>query len=642
MAQSQQPLIGKAMASKRSWKSNLYSCMPILEWLPQYEAKVNLVPDLAGAATLGCILMGQSLAHADLCKVNLINGPYSCMLPPLVYSLFGTCIHASVGTGGLVSLLTGEQLMNYGDDPEYRTRVGAVLTLLVGAFLFLMGICRLSFLVRFLSRPALSGFITASALLIIFSQIAPMLGLPAWAAKGGIVYIVTHHMNNLEYFNENTLVLSAIALAFLMNAKRLKKVKFLKFVSDFKELLLLAVSAIFTKWYNTKIEQQIVVVGSMPSGLPSFHIPSLAEDLKLVQELFPSAVLVALVVFLSSYAGAKKFAMKDGYQVVAFNELIALGMANLLGALNGSVPTQVGLSRMGIAHGAGVQSQLGANVFVGIIVAAITAIFSSYLYHVPKCVLNCIIVNGASHLTEFDQAEKLWKFAQMKEYNWKGRMDIVVWLSGFGFTLWFGAFKGIVIAVFISLSLILYQVVNPEVTRLGYKRSTDTPHHVRARKWVDRTHPEAVEEEGILVFRLEGPLFYANVDSVQEWLETQEVEYSEEKGHTFKGIILSAAAVPFIDTSAMSALGEMLKSYSERGILFFVANTFGQAGRLVSDNLEELEGKEVAATLRDQVGKSSSIDDYVELVKAHLSQKHRRQSLRRAGSFRSVVIENPA
>merc|ERR1712107_881619 len=94
--------------------------------------------------------------------------------------------------------------------------------------------------------------------------------------------------------------------------------------------------------------------------------------------------------------------MKAGYQVVAVNELLGLGMANALGALNGAVPTQIGLSRMGIAYSAGIRSQLGANVYVAVVVAAIMFLFSKFLYFVPRCVLNVIIVNGASHLTEFD------------------------------------------------------------------------------------------------------------------------------------------------------------------------------------------------------------------------------------------------
>lgn len=608
--------------------------MPLLEWLPGYPVSRALLPDIAGGATLGCILMGQSLAHASLCKVNLINGAYSCMLPPLAYAMFGTCVHGSVGTGGLVSLLTGEQLANYGPDIDERTRVGSILTLLVGVILALMGICQLAFLARFLSRPALSGFITASALLIICSQLSPMLGLPAWAAQGGIVQIVEHHISNLEWTSRPTLTLSVLALAFLMQAKRLKKVKVLHVLSDFKELILLGSAALFCCQFNASVtseDAKISVVGAMPAGLPSIAFPLRREDSALVRELLPSAALVALVVFISSFAGAKKFAMKDGYQVKAFNELLALGFANCLGAMSGAVPTQVGLSRMAIARECGVQTQLGSNVIVSLVVACIVRLFSSYLYDVPRCVLSAIIVNGASHLTEFDQVPHLWEFARNKRYNWKARLDIAVWFVGFFCTLYLGAFAGMLTAVATSLMLILYQVVNPEITTLGYLQDggdVNVP-----RKWVAEGRAGALQEMGILVFRLEGPIFYANAETLQEWLEEQEFLREEQGLEPVKGIIFSAQAVPFMDTTAIQALEEMVKAYNQRKILFFIANTFGQSGRLIEDRLESIASNPLPAALKPKMEKAATIDDFVQVIKDYSTHDSFRVPLGKSWAF---------
>ncbi|CAJ1439262.1 unnamed protein product [Effrenium voratum] len=615
---SADPLVGqKSKASRRGWGDVLLEQMPILYWLPRYPLE-NLKPDLAGAMTLGCILIGQSLAHANLCMVNLINGPYSCMLPPIVYALFGTCVHASVGTGGLVSLLTGEVMADRGN-LEQRTHDVAILTCLVGLLLALMGLLQLAFLVRFLSRPALSGFITASAILIMLSQVAPMLGLPNWASKGGIVNIIRHHITYLEYTDIATAILSAVALVFLLNAKKLKKVKALKFIGDFKELVLLALSTIFCNYYNPTVDEElhIKVVGHVPAGLPAFEFPvKSAADLQTAKELLPGAILVAFVVFLSSFAGAKKFAMKDGYQIRAFNELMALGFANMLGALTGSVPTQIGLSRMGIAHQAGVKSQLGANIVVGVVVCLGVLLFSSYIQHVPMCVLNAIIVNGASHLTEFDQAVELWKFATNKRYNWKTRGDMLTWIIGFCCTLYFGAFQGMLSAVFASLIIILYQVVNPDIVQLGF-REGDVMDAARPRKWMALDRKGAVKEPQILVFRLEGPLFYANVERLQEWVEEQEVEIGEEEGELI-GIVLSASAIPFMDTTAVQALSALIKTCSERGTLFCIANTFGQTGRIAADQLEPLLKESITDSfLRSQLQNCSSVDDFVRLIRAY-------------------------
>eukprot|EP00435_Cladocopium_sp_Y103_P006452 s666_g2.t1 len=624
----------------KTWRTVLEEQMPILVWLPRYP-KENLSADFAGAMTLGCILIGQSLAHANLCMVNLINGPYSCMLPPIVYAFFGTCVHASVGTGGLVSLLTGEVMADQGDLAERTQRV-AILTALVGNLPFggvimaLMGLLQLSFLVRFLSRPALSGFITASALLIILSQVAPMLGLPSWASKGGILNVLRHHIKYLEMMDPATTGLSVVAVIFLMNAKKLKKVRYLKFIGDFKELVLLAASAVFCDYYNPSVdaEFQIKIVGEMPAGLPSFVLPvQSAEDWKI--ELIPGAILVAFVVFLSSFAGAKKFAMQDGYQIRAFNELMGLGIANILGAFFGAVPTQIGLSRMGIAHQAGIRSQLGANILVGVVVCLGVVLFSRhslfsklittvylerYIEHVPMCVLNAIIVNGASHLTEFDQAKDLWAYATNERYNWKTRGDMLTWIIGFSCTLYFGAFQGclakmskycMLSAVFASLIIILYQVVNPDIVQLGF-RSSDHVEDDRARKWMALDREGATREPGILVLRLEGPLFYANVERLQEWeLELQEKE-------EIIGIVLSASAIPFMDTTAVQSLAALSKTCADRGTLFCIANTFGQTGRIAADQLEPiLEDAVKDPFLKSQIRNCSSVDDFILLIRKY-------------------------
>lgn len=607
--------------------------MPIVQWLPEYPWKENSAKDFAGGATLGCILVAQSLAHADLCKVALINGPYSCILPPIIYSLFGTCVHSSVGTGGLISLLTGEKLAAYGDLEE-RTHAGAIFTLLVGGMIALMGIFRLSFLVRFLSRPALSGFITASAILIIVSQLAPMLGLPKGKA-GGIGDILLHDPAFLKSFNLPTLVLSVLAYAFLSNAKRLKKLHWsLKLVGDFKELFILGCSAAFC--YKEGKRLNIEVVGSVPSGLPGVAWPLQSpSDFSLAKEMLPGAFLVALVTFLSSFAGAKKFAMQAGYQVVAMNELLALGFANISGAFCGAVPTQIGLSRMGIAYGAGVRSQLGANVYVAVVVAAVVQLFSAYLYFVPRCVLNAIIVNGASHLMEWSQMKWLWSLCR-KSPNDHVRMyyvDFTVWWVACLCTLRMGAFAGILVAVGASLLLIVYQVADPPLIPLGYVEDRG--------RWMNLwSHDEARERSGMAVFRIEGPLFYANIESVQEWLAELEVTRAAE-GDPLKAVILSAAAMPFVDTTAIQALKQTIENYHQRNISFLIANASGQPSRIFKQVLKDLLPATYGFTVEESLQyllqeEEKMLDSSPELEDTPLSQPSAKRTASMEGGPRPL------
>lgn len=552
--------------------------MPILEWLPEYSWTEYGLKDISGGITLGCILVAQSLAHADLCKVDLIHGPYSCILPPILYSIFGTCIHSSVGTGGLISLLTGEQLVNYGD-LQQRTHAGAIFTLLVGVVITLMGVFRLAFLVRFLSKPALSGFITASAILIMASQFKPMLGLPK-SDTGGIFAIAWFHPDELGDLRPATIAVSICAIAYLSVIKKLKTAHWtLRILGDFKELSALTFSAIVASRFASELG--VAVVGDVPAGLPGLTWPlNTKEDMALAKEMLPGAIMVALVTFLSSFAGAKKFAMQAGYQVIAINELLALGFANLGGAICGAVPTQIGLSRMGIAYSTGVMSQLGANVYVAVVVALVLKLFSAYLFFVPRCVLNVIILLGAQHLTEFQHMRWLLSLRQTRTRQRTYLVDFSVWWVAFLFTIIFGAFKGILGAVFVSLLMVLYQVADPPIARLGYCEG-------RGRWMSAKAHHEVRPRLGVVAFRLEGPLFYANVERLEEWLAEMEVA-STAAGQPVKAVILSAAAMPFVDTTALESMKQLLLSYTKRNIAFLVSNVSGQPQRILQHVLGDL------------------------------------------------------
>jgi len=500
------------------------------------------------------------------------------LAPPLFYAIFGTCVQASVGTGGLVALLTGEQLANFGN-LEQRTHAGAIFTLEVGLIIGAMGVFRLAFLVRFLSKPALSGFITASAILIMLSQVKPAIGLPK-NDVGGIMTICFLHPTELDDINVATVVLSFCCFAFLNVPKWLKssRSQVVKLMSEFKEVLLLVISALIAQRLSGPLG--IAVIGDVPRGFPSLAWPlHSSEDWELAQQLFPGAVMVALVTFLSSFAAARKFALKAGYQVIATNELLGLGAANVAGAFCGGVPTQVGLSRMGIASSMGVKNLLGANVFVAGTVAIILLALSPYIYFVPRCALNVIIIVGASSLTEFKQVIWLWSLRSTRTRQRTYVTDFLVWWVAFLFTLFLGALKGILGAVVVSLVLIVYQVADPPITTLGYCQCRNRWLNIKERR-------DTEQRPGILAVRPEGPLFYANIERLEEFLDEMEIAASA-ADEPLKAIILSFAAVSFLDTSALEALQIMIDAYSKRNIGLLVAHASGQPCQILKHALGE-------------------------------------------------------
>jgi MFS superfamily sulfate permease-like transporter len=596
-----EPLLAEKAKPHLSLRQLVGRWLPITVWLPAYEWKQNGLQDLFGSLTLGCILIAQSLAHADLCGVHLINGPYSCIVPPLLYAAFGTCIHASVGTGGLVSLLTGEQLKPVGDE-ETRTRAGAIFTAEVGVILTMMAVLRLSFLVRFLSRPALSGFVTGSALLIIRSQLVPALGMPERIEGVRAIF------SNLELANPGTVGISIAAFLFIRyvpkykkedvqelqerdqddsdtrQKKRLKRcfLKVLRPVGEFKELIALILTAAFCSCYAERLH--ITTVGTVPSGLPHPELPVVThEDVALAKELLPGAFLVAMVTFLSSFAGAKKFSMIDGYALDATSELLALGLANLGGSFYGAVPVQIGLSRLGISRSVGIQTQLGANVGVAAVISTALLALSPCLFYVPRCVLSCIILNAASHLTEFGEAKKLYRLVP----KWSKRKDFAVWLVAFLATIGLGALKGICFAVVVSLVILVYRVAEPPVHILGRVGEKD--------RWFSTSRTEARTVPGMLVVRVDGPLFYANAESIEETMSQMELDEGD-RGNPIRAVVFSASAVTFLDSTGLQVLESMISAHAKRGVPFLIANAIGKALSLIESEVKSMVKKSAAST----------------------------------------------
>ncbi|KAF4666755.1 hypothetical protein FOL46_002860 [Perkinsus olseni] len=327
----------------RQFRDFLEVWVPLIGVLKRYK-RSDADVDLKGGIILGLITISQSIAHANIAHVNLINGPYSCVWPVLIYALFGTSPHMSVGTGAMMALMTGEHVAHIPDLAE-RTAVGCQLALVTGVAMCVMAMMRLSFLVRFISRPALSGFVTGAAFVIVASLMKDFFGL--------------HQVPKGVNFFENMYFVGTC----------------------------------------------LGMIGVVPSGLPSFSLPPLTSGLPAV---IPSGIMVALMCYISSYAAAKKFAIADGYEIHAGTELGVMGLANLVGSVFGAFPVQGGLSRTSISHNIGVRTQVAGIVAALIAIGGLTFL-TSLMYWIPNATLAGIIISATPHLTDFSLARWLWR-----------------------------------------------------------------------------------------------------------------------------------------------------------------------------------------------------------------------------------------
>jgi len=551
------------LLQERGHRARAARLFPILQWLPAYEWHNNLPSDVASGVTIGCVLMAQSIAHAQLSGVSLVHGPYSCVVPPVMYMLLGTSRHGSVGTGGLVALLTGAEMARYETEAE-RTQAAMVLAFLVGIIMITMGSLRLASLVRFMSRPALSGFVTGSALLIVESQLPGALGYHGAKFLPLMWSIVTGE----KPVHMPTVALSVCILATLLSFKRLAKVlSVVKALTEFKEIIVMSLSTIFCLIFGASLG--IELIGALPTGLPMPTLPAMSQGL--INELLPGAFLLSLIVFISSYAAAKKIAMLEGYQIDPTSELLGLGIANAAGACVGAIPTQIGLSRTGIAYASGAKSQIGTGLVTASVIMLSLMLLTPLFYFMPRCVLNCVIIAAAKGLVDFD--EPLWLYNL--PVNWRDLKDLVVWAIAFVVTLFCGAFQGMLWATVLSMFLLVLEVTEPNLSVLALEED----------KWQSCTDLAGSQDGDFLVARVDGILFFANVERFQEQIESVMHARMRRKGETIKYVVLDFSCVPFLDATVVEVLREMVQAWQRQGTELRIANSHGRARRVLEKEL---------------------------------------------------------
>jgi len=543
--------------------------------------------DIAGGLTVGCVLMAQSVAHAELSGVSLIHGPYSCVVPPLIYMVLGSSHHGSVGTGGLVALVTGTEMARYGTREE-RTRAAIVLAMLVGIIMVLMGLLRLAALVRFMSRPALSGFITGSALLIVKSQLPGALGL----SSQRFLPMVAGIMDGSNKVHIPTLSMSIGILLVLVNFKRIAKaVPMLAKATEFKEILVMA--TVTSVCYFQGQALGIKAIGPMPSGLPTPSFPML--DLDMVRELLPGAFLLSLIIFISSFAAAKKIGMLEGYAIDPTSELLGLGFANAIGACCGAIPTQIGLSRTGIAYASGSKSQVGTGLVTSSVVALSLLYLTPLFFYMPKCALNCVIIAAAKSL--LDWQEPMWLYSL--PVNWRDHKDLCVWATAFLVTLGWGATQGMFSATALSLLLLVLEVTEPSLSVLARQDDSE--------RWGSCQDVSSYQDPSVLVARVDGILFYANIERFQEQIEGIIIDRS--RTAPVHSVILDFSCVPFVDSTVLQVLREMLGAWQRQDIACRIANAVGRTRKVLE--------KELAGHFEQNKFRMSVKEAYEELVAKH-------------------------
>lgn len=518
---------------------------PILQWLPGYK-KEWLSGDLSAGVTVGIMLIPQGMAYAMIAGLPPVFGLYAALVPQVIYAIMGTSRQLAVGPVAMDSLLVASGLgaLALSGIEEYIA-MAVFLALFMGVLQLAFGLLRMGFLVNFLSRPVISGFTSAAAIIIGLSQLKHLLGTDIESSNQVHILLA----NAAKTLGDTNLITLVIGIGAIILIKGLKKVN-----PRIPGALVAVVLGVFLVYILGLYNFGVRIVEDVPGGLPAFELPVL--ELDRIAQLFPIALTLALIAFMEAISVAKAVEEKRGENNVDANqEFVALGTSNIIGSLFQSYPTTGGFSRTAVNDQAGSNSGVAALVSSGIV--GLTLLFlTPVFYYLPNAVLASIIMVAVFGLIDVKYPAQLWK----------NRKDEFVLLAvTFLLTLGLGIKEGILLGVLLSLLLLVYRISKPHIAILGKIRGTGYFRNV------DRFTEDVEASEQFLILRFDGQLFFGNKDYFREQLRRQ----VGKKGKELQYIILNAEAINYIDSTAVFMLRALVQELKNDGIRFVIAGAIG-------------------------------------------------------------------
>ncbi|MCH8550356.1 MAG: solute carrier family 26 protein [Natronospirillum sp.] len=518
--------------------------IPALTWLPGYQRQ-DLRGDLVAGITVAMMLIPQAMSYAMLAGLPPYVGLYASVIPLIIYALFGTSRQLAVGPVAMVALLVASGVGALAEvGSAHYIALAVLLALMVGVIQFGMGIFRLGFLTNFLSHPVISGFTSAAALIIGFSQLQHLIGLSLPRTEN-IAVLAWAAATQWADINIATLSIGLGGVAGLLLLKRLNPL--------LPGAMIVVVIATLAVWLLGLDEHHGVhIVGSVPAGFPELSAPSVnTADM---MDLLPIAITIAFIGFVESIAVAKKIAAEKRYDVDPNRELVGLGLANIGAAFFKAMPVTGGFSRTAVNRNAGANTGL-ASIITAVLIGLALLLATPLFYYIPTAALAAVIMVAVAGLIDTHEVKHLW---QVK------RDDLTMLGIAFFATLILGVKVGIFVAVGASMVWFVVRTTRPHYAILGRVPGT------RVYRNLKRV-PDAETTPGVLAIRFDAQFYYGNVSFLKETIRAAE----QQMNTPLQAVVLDASSINQLDSSADTALHELLDDYRRRGVDLFVANVKG-------------------------------------------------------------------
>ncbi len=514
----------------------LHRWLPALELVRTYQ-RSWFVKDLVAGFALTAILVPVGMGYAEAAGLPAIYGLYATIVPLVAYALFGPSRILVLGPdSALVGIIAATILPLAAGNPDRLVALAGLLAMLTGALCILAGLARFGFVTDLLSKPIRYGYLNGIALTVLVGQLPKIFG---FSVSGGNLIQET---KNLVYgilngqTNETALVIGLACLLVILGFKR--------WAPNIPAILIaVSCATIAAVWFNLAAQAGLEVVGPLPQGLPAFQFPIVSLDE--FGTLFVSALAIALVAFADMSVLSRTFALRGGYKVDRNQELIALGVANVAAGLFQGFSISSSASRTPVAESAGAKSQLTA--LVGAACIALLLIFAPMLLqNLPNAALGAVVISACFSLVEIPAVLRLYRM-RCGEFV----LSIVCFL---GVAL-IGVIQGIFMAVGLALLDFIWRAWRPYDAVLGRVDGLKGYHDIKR-------HPEAKQIPGLVLFRWDAPLFFANAEIFHEHV----LQAIAEAPTRTKWVVVAAEPVTDIDITAADALTALDEALHAEGM----------------------------------------------------------------------------
>jgi len=549
------------MTSPRTSPASWSTLTPGLRELLNYQ-RSWLRGDVLAGVTVAAYLVPQVMAYATVAGLPAVAGLWAALVPLAVYAVLGSSRQLSVGPESTTALMTASALapLVAGDPARYAV-LAAAMAVLVGGFCLLGGLLRLGFLADLLSRPVLIGYMTGVAVIMIGGQLGKVTGV---AVEGDeFVDQVRSFVAGVGGAHWPTVALATAVLVMLLAIGRVAP----KFPGALVAVLA-ATAAVVVFALETR---GIRVVGEIPAGLPTPTVPMLPAA-ELLAMLIPAAG-IAVVAFSDNVLTARTFASRKGERIDANAELRALGICNVATGLTHGFPVSSSGSRTALGDAVGSRTQVYSLVALATVVA-VMLLGRGLLENFPTAALGALVVFAALRLIDIAEFRRLGRFR---------RSELLLALATTAAVLGVGVLYGVLVAIALSILDLLRRVARPHDGVLGLVPGVAGMHDLD-------DYPDARPVPGLVVYRYDAPLFFANAEDFRERALAAVAE-NPEGAAPIEWFVLNAEANVEVDLTAVDALDQLRRDLEARGIVFAMAR--------VKQDLRDLLD---AAGLVDKIG----------------------------------------